>query len=45
MVLLLVQPEGKEPWREVEFVSLKLGAVIGYEKTVIGDSKVSFMDS
>ena len=36
-------PEEKEPWREVESVSLyMLGAVTGYEKTVIGNPKVSF---
>jgi hypothetical protein len=31
--LLLELPEEKEPWREIESVSLyKLGAVTGYEK-------------
>ena len=41
--LLLELPEEKEPWREVESVSLyMLGAVTGYEKTVIGNPKVSF---
>ena len=44
--LLLELPEEKEPWREVESVSLyKLGAVTSYEKTGIGDPKVSFFDS
>ena len=44
--LLLELPEEKEPWREVESVSLyKLGAVTSYENTVIGDPKVSFFDS
>ena len=41
--LLLELPEEKEPWREVESVSLyMLGAVTSYENTVIGDPKVSF---
>ena len=42
--LLLELPEEKEPWREVESVSLyKLGAVTSYEKTGIGDPKVRFV--